>query len=107
MCAFVLLTARCPQVAWEGEGSPYDEAADAVTHHVCDRPKQGHRFLGREYVQPQWLFDSVNFKIICPAEPYAPGIPPPPHLSPFVDDSSEGYTPDFAETVRTVPRTML
>lgn len=54
------------EVAWEGEGSPLAEADDAVTHHVCDRPKQGHRFIGREYVQPQWVFDSVNFKILCP-----------------------------------------
>lgn len=54
------------EVAWEGEGSPLAESAEAVTHHVCDRPKQGHRYIGREYVQPQWVFDSVNFKILCP-----------------------------------------
>lgn len=29
---------------------------------VVDRPSQGHRFLSRAYVQPQWVFDSANFR---------------------------------------------
>ncbi|KIY92740.1 hypothetical protein MNEG_15224 [Monoraphidium neglectum] len=33
-----------------------------------------------------------------PADLYAPGRAPPPHLSPFVDHEAEGYTPDFAQT---------
>ena len=30
---------------------------------VIDRPTQGHRFLSRQYVQPQWVFDSANFRV--------------------------------------------
>eukprot|EP00877_Chromochloris_zofingiensis_P002990 jgi/Chrzof1/12692/Cz07g04070.t1 len=87
-------------VAWEGEGSPYSEADDVITHQVVDRPTQGHRFLSRNYVQPQWVCDSANYRVLMPVEMYKPGSPPPPHLSPFVDHEQEGYTPDFALTVQ-------
>ncbi|KXZ46900.1 hypothetical protein GPECTOR_39g394 [Gonium pectorale] len=87
--------------AWDGEGSPYEETSEAITHQVVDRPRQGHRFLSREYVQPQWVFDSANFRVLMAADLYAPGGVPPPHLSPFVGETDEnGYTPDFAKTVR-------
>lgn len=85
--------------AWEGEGSPYSENDEAVTHQVVDRPVQGHRFLSRAYVQPQWVVDSANARVLVPAGLYAPGAAPPPHLSPFVDHEAEGYTPEFAQTV--------
>lgn len=70
-----------------------------MTHQVVDRPSQAHRFLSRRYVQPQWVVDSANARALMPAELYAPGRPPPPHLSPFVDHEAEGYTPEFAHTV--------
>lgn len=87
--------------AWDGDGSPHAETDEAVTHQIVDRPKQGHKFLSREYVQPQWVFDSANFRVLMPTDLYAPGTVPPPHLSPFVGEADEdGYTPDFAKTVR-------
>jgi hypothetical protein len=58
------------------------------------------RFLSRAYVQPQWLFDSINHRVLLPAELYAPGKAPPPHLSPFVDNEAEGYTPEFALKIK-------
>ncbi|KAJ0402292.1 hypothetical protein P43SY_002916 [Pythium insidiosum] len=82
-------------IGWCGEGSPYVESSDRVTHHVMDRPHQGHRYFNREYIQPQWVFDSVNNGIRLPIARYAPGADLPPHLSPFVDDAAEGYVPDY------------
>ena len=62
---------------------------------VVDRPTQGHRFLSREYVQPQWVFDSANFRVLARPLLYAPGKAPPPHLSPFVSGEEEGYVPEY------------
>lgn len=84
---------------WDGAGSPYTEADAAITHQVVDRPEQGHTHLTREYVQPQWVFDCVNFRILVPVGDYKPGAKPPPHLSPFVDYAEEGYTPDYAQSL--------
>lgn len=67
---------------------------------IVDRPTQGHKFLSRSYVQPQWVIDSANFRVLMPVSLYAPGLVPPPHLSPFVDNEDEGYTPEFANTVK-------
>jgi pescadillo protein len=88
------------EVAWEGEGSPYSESDEDITHQVVDRPTQGHKFLSRSYIQPQWVVDSANHRVLMPVDLYQPGKAPPPHLSPFVDYQQEGYTPDFAVTVQ-------
>lgn len=87
-------------VSWEGEGSPFNESDQSITHQIVDRPTQGHRFLSREYVQPQWVYDCANAQIILPVEDYLWGRVPPPHLSPFVDNEAEGYVPEYAETIR-------
>lgn len=68
-------------------------AKNKVTHHVIDRPMVGKLDSTREYVQPQWLIDSINNLFQLPTQPYRPGVPPPPHLSPFIDDTKEGYVP--------------
>ena len=88
------------EVCWEGEGSPYDESDGGVTHHVCDRPMEGRMNAAREYVQPQWVADCVNWRVLIPTADYAPGKPPPPHLSPFVNAEDEGYTPDYQATLQ-------
>ncbi|KAJ2757752.1 mRNA-binding ribosome synthesis protein nop7, partial [Coemansia nantahalensis] len=51
------------RVGWDrtsGGGSPYAENDQAITIQVADRPVQGHQFLDRTYVQPQWVYDSIN-----------------------------------------------
>ncbi|XP_057505514.1 pescadillo homolog [Actinidia eriantha] len=87
-------------VSWYGEGAPFNESDQSITHQIVDRPTQGRRFLSREYVRPQWLYDCVNARIILPVEEYLVGRVPPPHLSPFVDNEAEGYVPEYAETIR-------
>ncbi|XP_019429028.1 PREDICTED: pescadillo homolog isoform X1 [Lupinus angustifolius] len=88
-------------VSWEGEGGPFGESDQSITHQIVDREAQGHKFLSREYVQPQWIFDCVNARIILPTNDYVVGKIPPPHLSPFVDNEEEGaYVPDYAQTIK-------
>ncbi|XP_057739279.1 pescadillo homolog [Arachis stenosperma] len=88
-------------VSWEGEGAPFQESDQSITHQIVDRDSQGHKFLSREYVQPQWVFDSVNARIILPTVDYMVGRIPPPHLSPFIDYEEEGaYIPDYAKTIK-------
>ncbi|KAK9707050.1 hypothetical protein RND81_07G169500 [Saponaria officinalis] len=95
-----VITAFGGMVSWEGDGSPLDEADQSITHQIVDRPTQGHMFLSREYIQPQWIFDCVNARIILPTDDYLVGRILPPHLSPFVDNDAEGYFPDYAQKIK-------
>lgn len=84
------------QVSWDetaGSGAPLPENDEKITHQVCDRPTQGHRFLNRTYVQPQWVADSINSRKLVIADNYAPGRMLPPHLSPFVEAKEGDYVP--------------
>ncbi|KAL7686425.1 putative BRCT domain-containing protein [Plasmopara halstedii] len=94
-CLELVLRSHGAQLGWDGAGSPFDEKDPRITHHIMDRPHQGHRYFNREYVQPQWVFDSVNNGILLPLTRYLPGADLPPHLSPFVNDQQEGYTPEY------------
>ncbi|KAH8738682.1 pescadillo containing BRCT domain [Cryptosporidium ryanae] len=86
------------RVGWEGECSKIKKDTDNITHFVVDRPieflkKSIKEHPNSEFIQPQWLFDSTNELMKLPVRPYYPSERPPPHLSPFVDDSSQGYIP--------------
>lgn len=87
------------EVSWGGDKAPFEESDEEITHHIVDRPSQGHVFLSREYIQPQWIYDCINNRLLLPTPDYALGRVPPPHLSPFVDNEKEGYLPEYAETL--------
>ncbi|KAK3538474.1 hypothetical protein QTP86_004659, partial [Hemibagrus guttatus] len=93
--AFVL---RCfgAQVSWDKSlciGSTYDITDETVTHHVVDRPSLDKQYINRYYIQPQWVFDCVNSKMLLPVENYFLGVALPPHLSPFVEEKEGDYVP--------------
>ncbi|GAB5364232.1 hypothetical protein AAMO2058_000951800 [Amorphochlora amoebiformis] len=93
---FVIL-AGGGQVVRKGEATPEDHT---ITHEIVDRPRQKHTLFSRQYAQPQWIYDSFNYRTLLPIEHYAPGAALPPHLSPFVDDEKEGYIPKQREVLR-------
>ncbi|KAJ1606714.1 pescadillo containing BRCT domain [Cryptosporidium canis] len=86
------------KVGWENEYSSIKKDDEGITHYIVDRPVQFLKsFMDNhencEFIQPQWVFDSMNESIRLPTRAYGPGEKLPPHLSPFVDDSTQGYIP--------------
>lgn len=88
-------------VSWystQHPGATYEESDDKITHHVVDKEVPNKR-LDRVYIQPQWIFDSINARQLLNCQDYFPGVTLPPHLSPFVEDESSELhyvTPDAA-----------
>lgn len=66
-----------------------NEDDPSLTHQIVDRPALSRMFVGREYVQPQWVFDSLNAGQLLDMAPYRMGASLPPHLSPFVNEQEE------------------
>jgi pescadillo protein len=91
------------KVGWEGNDSPVNVKDSSITHHIVDRPKLPSSYddlpKSREFIQPQWLLDSANFSFLLPTSRYAVGAELPPHLSPWIDNAEEGYTPAYAEEI--------
>ncbi|XP_061458451.1 pescadillo homolog isoform X2 [Rhineura floridana] len=93
--AFVI---RCfgGQVSWDKSvciGATYDVTDATITHQIVDRPVPEEQAIGRYYLQPQWVFDSVNARLCLPVADYFPGVLLPPHLSPFVSEKEGDYIP--------------
>merc|ERR1712166_1358448 len=90
-------------VGWEGPNSPISVQDSSITHHIVDRPKLLSSYdslpKSREFIQPQWILDCSNFMFLLPINKYGMGKPLPPHLSPWVDNEEEGYTPAYAEEI--------
>ena len=75
-------------------GATFEESDETITHHVVDRPSMTKQYISRYYVQPQWVFDSVNARELMPVEKYLMGCVLPPHLSPFSDSRrDQAYIP--------------
>lgn len=83
-------------VSWDKSlciGATYDVTDPCITHQIVDRPGQQTSVIGRYYLQPQWVFDSVNARLLLPVADYFPGVQLPPHLSPFVSEKEGDYIP--------------
>jgi len=79
------------EVSWDssvGVGATFPQSDSTITHQVMDRDAKtaGDLVLGRFYIQPQWIFDSINRREKCREKDYALGETLPPHLSPFVSE---------------------
>lgn len=115
---FILRAFGCKRIGWDsvlGEGAfTHNELDPSITHQVVDRPplvaveddasgaednqtaqklQQANRVPGRTYVQPQWVWDSVNDEELKHPAAYAPGSQLPPHMSPFVKKVRGQYDP--------------
>lgn len=78
-------------VSWDataGVGATFGVEDEGVTHQVVDRPVVPNQVISRHYVQPQWIFDSINLGRLLPVDEYLPGAILPPHLSPFVESTA-------------------
>ena len=85
---------RCfgAEVSWDKllfVGATFDESDETITHQIVDRPSMTKQYISRYYVQPQWVFDSVNARELLPVEKYLMGCVLPPHLSPFSDNRQD------------------
>ncbi|XP_033102218.1 pescadillo-like [Anneissia japonica] len=74
-------------------GATYDVTDESITHQLIDRPQCDTQYISRYYIQPQWVYDCVNARMLLPAEDYFIGVNLPPHLSPFVEEQEGDYVP--------------
>ncbi len=87
------------QCGWDssvGCGSPFNIDSPKITHQITDRPISADpkRIEGREYLQPQWIYDCINATRLVKTNNYHPGEELPPHLSPFVVAGEDDYSPE-------------
>uniref|UniRef100_A0A182SPD4 Pescadillo homolog n=1 Tax=Anopheles maculatus TaxID=74869 RepID=A0A182SPD4_9DIPT len=85
------------KVSWDKTmfaGATFDESDESITHQIVDRPSMEKQYISRDYVQPQWLFDSVNQRRLLPTNKYFIGAVLPPHLSPFTSSKTQYVPPE-------------
>lgn len=93
------------KVSWDKNsfiGATFDENDETITHQICDRPLIEKQYISRDYIQPQWVFDSVNQSKLLPTNKYFLGVKLPAHLSPFVNKFREEneYVPPEEKALR-------
>lgn len=84
------------EVSWDENlfaGATFNESDPSITHQIVDRPSLSERHVNRTYIQPQWVYDSVNMRMLLPTTEYLIGATLPPHLSPFVNEKKGDYVP--------------
>ena len=84
------------RVYWADDDKKSSMDSEGITHVIIDRPGELNKLPNREYIQPQWVFDSFNEGILLPVSEYALGCELPAHLSPFVSSEAgegEEYIP--------------
>ncbi|CDF35949.1 unnamed protein product [Chondrus crispus] len=98
---FVLKASGAARVTREDDLVEGPNRLEGYTHWIIDRPKiVGRRDMSLEYVQPQYIFDSINAGVALPTSLYSPGNNLPPHLSPFVTEEDDGgYRPWFKDVL--------
>ena len=71
------------------------EVPAGVTHYVTDRARVAAAVVAGDVhvIQPQWVFDSFNLRVLVPVSLYRLGVLCPPHLSPFVEEAEGEYQP--------------
>jgi pescadillo len=80
------------EVSWDKDhfvGATFDESDESIAYQIVDRPSMEKQYLSRYYIQPQWVFDSVNTRSLLPINKYLMGAVLPPHLSPFIDETKD------------------
>ena len=88
------------EVSWDKSlftGATFKEDDQSITHHIVDRPNIEKKHLSRYYIQPQWVYDCINARMLLPVQEYFAGVELPPHLSPFVEISDHAYMPPEKE----------
>lgn len=118
---FILRAFGCKRIGWDSltdePGSYCKEDDKRITHQIVDRPDlplpsppltdgehdedgeaaasrpSNRRVPGRTYVQPQWVWDSINLGQLQRPDLYSPGAQLPPHLSPWVKPKKGEYDP--------------
>ncbi|GKB81264.1 pescadillo, partial [Tanacetum coccineum] len=82
-------------VSWEGDGAPFEESNQDINYQIVDRPTQSHKFISRDYIQPQWVFDCMNARIKLTTKDNMVGKVPPPHRLHFLTMKHKGMYPSM------------
>lgn len=89
----LVIRAAGGRVSWAEDETKSTMTSEGITHVVIDRPGQIEKLPDREYIQPQWVFDSFNEQICLSVKEYALNAELPPHLSPFAPQGENDYIP--------------